>query len=112
MMTPGAEIREILAALLATSRQMLPLAQAENWDALVEQEEARRKLISRLQQGIALFPDGKLPAAQTEARALIREILNLDAKTQALTEQRLVDLREGFQDTGNARRLHNAYGRL
>lgn len=107
MLTPReTAVLEILAAILAHSRRMLSLAQAENWDELVEQEQPRRALIARLHEAIALPPGGK---PQDQAQALILEILNLDTQTQELAGQRMGGIRESFQSMEVSKRLDHAY---
>lgn len=109
MTSAEANVPNLLRTIMATSRQMLVLAQTEKWDELAEQEPLRREQIARLKDILSKTASNQRSTVQDRARVLVREILAIDAQTQELAGRRLADLGESFQSAEVSRRLNNTY---
>lgn len=110
-MTDPQTVLSLLEEALATSRRMLTLAQAGDWDALVECELIRRSQIAALrarEQSEALVPDdGPDRAAIVEH---MRAILEADQATGELVKTWMSQISANLGEIDMARKVSAAYG--
>ena len=107
--------RQAVVALLdetrTTSRHMLDLAQAGEWDALIECEQARRSQIAALRDqeraGLLVPEDGPDREA---ILAHIHAILEADQLTGALVKAWMTQLSQNLGELDMARKVSAAYG--
>lgn len=89
------------------SQQMLEFAKHGDWGGLIELERKRAKLLEGLrgrEQG-----DSQGSEFQERKAALIRQILEADGETRALTEAWMRELREILHSIGTEQKLQKAY---
>jgi ABC-type branched-subunit amino acid transport system ATPase component len=91
-------------AVLETTRQMLAAARAQDWDALIALEAARKPEI-----GLLTTLGIDYGASSAEKDACIREILALDEEIAGLTRSWLAEITEILGAIHTRRRLARAY---
>lgn len=99
-----------LQTLLSDSANMLAMAEAGDWDALIAMEHERRGKIGRLRE--LAIDEALLPAAEPdrgEAIHLIQEILRLDEQTRRLAERWMSQLSQDLGELQRARKVGQAY---
>lgn len=100
---------EFCAEILKFSRLMLSSAQTENWDALVETDAQRQKLIDALKSHMAVTGVPLSAAQRAQTSPLIQEILKLDEETAALAQRRMADIKDSLSSLGVTKQLNNTY---
>ena len=99
-----------LHALVNDSANMLALAEAGEWDALVALEHERQDKLGRLRE--QALDKMLLPATEPErgeAIHLIQEILRLDECTRNLAERWMSQLSRDLGELQRARKVGQAY---
>ncbi len=108
-MTSGADLLELYGNILAASQQMLTLAKAEEWDALVDKELERRQLVGNLRTALEETPEPFDAPQRLRSEDLIKNILALDAETRTLAENWMAELDQRLNSVSTSRRLQNTY---
>lgn len=108
-MASGTELLDLYGSILATSQQMLALAKAEEWDALVDKELERRQLVGNLRAALEGGPNPFDAAQRLRSEDLIKSILALDAETRSLAEGWMAELDQRLNSVSTSRRLQNTY---
>lgn len=93
---------------LELSGAMLEAARASDWDALVDLERQRGRLLDRLKAEDR--EPGRDAAVRERKAELIRSILVLDAEVQSLTLDWMHELRDILGSASKARQVKRAYG--
>ena len=109
LMATSARLLVLYKQILAASQQMLALAQAADWDALVDQELARREIVGELRGLLEGFPNPLSETERAHTETQIREILTVDAETRSLAERWMNELGTRLQSINTSRRLQNVY---
>ncbi|CAK0767689.1 flagellar protein FliT [Gammaproteobacteria bacterium] len=92
--------------LIGLTEQMLQTAQEEDWDALAQIEEARRKLLYEHTPSPANDPEGHAAVLR-----IIQKIIETDRQTIALCEKGQQTLAGQIQSLRVGERARHAYGR-
>lgn len=105
--TDFSRILERYETMQRLSEQMLEHAKQGNWEVLAQTAVARDSIEEEVRQADTLAWRGA-PAAKKEES--IRAILALDARTRALAESRMKELRQAIVSIGTEKKLHKTYG--
>jgi hypothetical protein len=97
---------ELAAAVQALSVEMLDLARADEWEAVTEREERRRRLLQDL------FAQDPPAAAVAALEACIRQVLASDAALLVLGRQRQAELAHQVGTLTISRKARLAYATL
>lgn len=108
-MATSAQLLALYKQILAISQQMFALAQAGEWDELVDHELARRKIVGELRVALESGPNPLSDTERAQSETQIREILALDAETRTLAEGWMRELDTRLQSVNTSRRLQNTY---
>ena len=101
------EMLSTYESLSALTGSMLDAAEHGEWDHLVELEQRCKTYVGSLMEAAPV----RLNETEQRARiAIIRTILQNDAKIRALTEPRLHELQQRLSMTRTAQRSVEAYG--
>jgi len=108
-MAGSAEILALYDRILAISRDMLALAKAEDWDALVDRELERRQEVARLREALEAGPNPLAGEERSRSEATIRSILAIDEETRGLAERWMQELDQRLNSVSTSRRLRDTY---
>ena len=103
----GAQILAHYTEIAQLTRRMLEAARDSEWDRVVEIERSCSGLFARLFEAGDVQPDD--PAFINRKAALIRGILDDDAKIRLLVEPWLAQLSQLIGSTSQQSRLNRAY---
>jgi flagellar protein FliT len=109
MTATGSDVLALYGDILSRSREMLALAQSQEWDALVDNELLRRDIVARLRQTLEAHPDLLQGPEKARSEALIREILDLDNQTRTMAQQWMEEIEHRLSSVTTTRRLKNTY---
>lgn len=89
------------------TRQMLEAARSENWDELLNLDQARDQLFAGLMQAPPVAPDNLQLADETAA--LIRSILSADQQIQSLSQAWMQEINGVLTSVNVEKKLLKAY---
>lgn len=96
------ELRETIRAAIECHQKLKQLAEAEDWDAFVEQAPVCQEAIRQIDtQGSE--------SADNEIREQLQHLLNLNNEIREITESQRDKLAEALRDLNQGRKAHKAY---
>lgn len=106
VLTPE-HVVEAYTEALAITRKMLEAAQAGEWEALVELEQSREKIVTEL-----IAVEGSVAGSaelRGKKRELIQAIMSCDEEIRVLTQDWMRELRHILVSVNNTEKLNKTY---